>query len=68
MTDHDDPLGPAWQSPTEEITTLVQKVIKKENKEFDSSSNVEPTGGAVMGAPSVDAPSRVNQQPIATAQ
>ena len=53
MTDSDDPLGAAQQSPPEEIRP---------------SQTVEPTGGAAMNAPSVGDPPRVNQQPIQTAQ
>ena len=32
MIDHDDPLGPARQSPTEEITTPAQRPIVEERK------------------------------------
>ena len=59
-TDHDDPLGPAQQSPTEG-TTPAQKVIKEEIKAPEPSQTVEPAGGAAVSAPSVDTPSRVNQ-------
>ena len=37
-------------------------------KEYEPSQLVEPAGGAAMGTPSVNAPPKVNQQPIQSAQ
>ena len=68
MTDSNDPLGAAQQSPPEETTPQVQKQIKEETKEPEPSQTVEPTGGVAMNAPSVGALPRLNQQPIQTAQ
>ena len=68
VTDHDDPLGPAQQSSTEEISNPVQKVKKEETKEPEPSSTVEPADEAELNPTFVDYPLKVNQQPIATVQ
>ena len=60
MTDHDDSRGAAQQPQPEEITTKVQRPIKEDVK--------EPAEEAAMGAPSVDAQPRVNQQSFDFAQ
>ena len=64
VTDYDDPLGPARQSITKETTAPAHKVIK----EPEPTQTVESAGRTTMGAPSVDAPPKVSQQPIETAQ
>ena len=64
VTVQEDPKGAAQQRPSEEIMIPVQKPIKEETKQTEPSQIVEPTGGAAMSAPSIDAPPRFNQQPI----
>ena len=61
MTDQDDPHGAAQQLPPKEPTPQVQRPIKEETKEPESSQLVEPAGGAAISAPSVNAPPKVNQ-------
>ena len=68
VTNQDDPLSPAQQLPTKEITTSVQKVNKEKIKKPEPSQIVEYTEGATMSIPSIDAQPGVNQQPIETAQ
>ena len=57
----------AQQSSPEEITPPVKRPTIEEMKEPEPSQTIEPAGVIAMGALYVDAPSRVNQQPIQTA-
>ena len=67
-TDQDDPHGPAQQSSPDQITPLVKRPTIEETKEPEPSQTVEPAGGTAMSSPSVNAPPRVSQQPIASVQ
>ena len=67
-TDQDDPNCAAQQSSPDEITTPIKRPTIEEKKEPEPSQTVEPSGGAAMSAPSVDAPPRVNQQTIVSVQ
>ena len=66
--DQGDPLGATQHSSPYEITTPVKRSTIEETKQPEPSQTVEPAKGAAMSAPSVDAPPRVSQQPIASAQ
>ena len=68
MADQDDPRGAAQQRPHDEMTPQAKRPIKEETKDPEPPQTVEPTGGAAMSAPSIDAHTRVNQQPIDTVQ
>ena len=68
MADQDDPRGAAQQRPHDEMTPQAPKPTKEETKDPEPPQTVKPTGGAAMSAPSFDAPPRVNQQPIQSAQ
>ena len=46
----------------------IQRPIDEETKKPEPPQTVRPTGGAATSAPSVDALSRVKQQPIQTVQ
>ena len=61
MSDQGDPLGAAQQRPHDEITTQAKRPIKEEIKDPETIQIVQPTGGAAMNEPSIDAPPRVNQ-------
>ena len=67
-TDQDDPHGAAQQRPPDDMTPQVPRPIKEETKDPEPPQTVMPAGGAAMSAPSVDAPPRVDQQPIQSVQ